>query len=47
MHHNNLTPDMDSVSPTCRTESPFGTLSQKTPEDASSPASSSESNAKV
>ncbi|KAM6912558.1 protein c-Fos-like [Xenentodon cancila] len=38
---------MDSVSPSLRTESPFGTLCQKTPEDASSPASSSESNAKV
>lgn len=48
MHHNNLTPDMDSASPTCRTESPFGTVCQKTPEDAaSSPASSSESSAKV
>lgn len=47
MHHNNLTPDMDSASPTCRTESPFGTVCQKTPEDAaSSPASSSESSAK-
>lgn len=40
-------PDMDSVSPTCRTESPVGTLFQKTPEEASSPASSLESNAKV
>ncbi|GLD62455.1 proto-oncogene c-Fos-like isoform X1 [Lates japonicus] len=47
MYHNNLTPDMDSVSPTCRTESPVGTLCQKTPEEASSPSSSSsESNAK-
>ncbi|XP_072221135.1 protein c-Fos-like [Leuresthes tenuis] len=46
MYHNSLTPDMDSVSPTLRTESPVGTLCQKTPEDASSPASSSESNAK-
>uniref|UniRef100_A0A665WFJ0 V-fos FBJ murine osteosarcoma viral oncogene homolog Aa n=1 Tax=Echeneis naucrates TaxID=173247 RepID=A0A665WFJ0_ECHNA len=27
MYHNNLTPDMDSDSPTCRTESPVGTLS--------------------
>eukprot|EP00064_Thunnus_orientalis_P014806 superscaffoldBa00002634_g14853 len=44
MYHNNLTPDMDSVSPTCRTESPVGTLCQKTPEEASSPAASSESN---
>lgn len=47
MYHNNLTPDMDSDSPTCRTESPVGTLCQKTPEEASSPASSSESSAKV
>lgn len=48
MYHNNLTPDMDSVSSTCRTESPVGTFCQKTPEEeASSPASSSESNAKV
>lgn len=39
-------PDMDSVSPTCRTDSPAGTLGQKTPEHASSPASSSESSAK-
>ncbi|KAM4542396.1 protein c-Fos-like [Odontesthes bonariensis] len=46
MYHNSLTPDMDSVSPTLRTESPVGTLCQKTPEEASSPASSSESNTK-
>ncbi|KAM4540260.1 protein c-Fos-like [Fundulus diaphanus] len=37
---------MDAVSPTLRTESPVGTLCQKTPEEASSPASSSESGAK-
>ncbi|KAM3595597.1 uncharacterized protein V6R79_025989 [Siganus canaliculatus] len=37
---------MDPVSPTCRTESPVGTLCQKTPEEASSPSSSSESNSK-
>ncbi|KAI9516022.1 hypothetical protein NQZ68_020550 [Dissostichus eleginoides] len=38
---------MDSAFPTCRTESPVGTLFQKTPEEASSPASScSESSAK-
>ncbi|KAM9356121.1 protein c-Fos-like [Pholidichthys leucotaenia] len=40
MYCNNLPADMDSVSPTCRTESPVGT------EEASSPASSSESIAK-
>uniref|UniRef100_A0A673BIX7 V-fos FBJ murine osteosarcoma viral oncogene homolog Aa n=1 Tax=Sphaeramia orbicularis TaxID=375764 RepID=A0A673BIX7_9TELE len=33
VYQNNLTPDMDSVSPTCRTESPVGTLCQKTPEE--------------
>uniref|UniRef100_A0A665WFN4 V-fos FBJ murine osteosarcoma viral oncogene homolog Aa n=1 Tax=Echeneis naucrates TaxID=173247 RepID=A0A665WFN4_ECHNA len=44
MYHNNLTPDMDSDSPTCRTESPVGTLCQKTPEEASSPAASSGTN---
>ncbi|KAK5857328.1 hypothetical protein PBY51_010580 [Eleginops maclovinus] len=38
---------MDSISPTCRTESPVGTLFQKTPDEANSPASSgSESSAK-
>uniref|UniRef100_A0A7N8XNY4 V-fos FBJ murine osteosarcoma viral oncogene homolog Aa n=1 Tax=Mastacembelus armatus TaxID=205130 RepID=A0A7N8XNY4_9TELE len=30
---------MDSVSPTCRTESPVGTLNQKTPDETSSPSS--------
>lgn len=41
MFHINLTPDMDSVSATRRTESPVGTLCQrKTPEEeASSPSS--------
>lgn len=42
-----VTPDMDSVSPACRTDSPPGTLFQKTPEEASSPASSSEITGKV
>ncbi|KAL6105734.1 uncharacterized protein ACO6RY_07191 [Pungitius sinensis] len=37
---------MDSVSSTCRTEAAAGTLSPKTSEEASSPASSSESDAK-
>ncbi|PWA16544.1 hypothetical protein CCH79_00004524 [Gambusia affinis] len=46
MYKNNQTADMDAVSPTLRTESPVGTLCQKTPEEASSPASSSESGAK-
>ncbi|KAM8914616.1 protein c-Fos-like [Spinachia spinachia] len=46
MDVNNLTPDMDSVSSTCRTEAAAGTLSPKTSEEASSPASSSESDAK-
>ncbi|XP_027855942.1 proto-oncogene c-Fos-like isoform X2 [Xiphophorus couchianus] len=46
MYKNNQTPDMDAVSPTLRTESPVGTLCQKTPEEAISPASSSESGAK-
>uniref|UniRef100_A0A8C6LX40 V-fos FBJ murine osteosarcoma viral oncogene homolog Aa n=1 Tax=Nothobranchius furzeri TaxID=105023 RepID=A0A8C6LX40_NOTFU len=35
---------MDPVSPSLRTQSPVGTVCQKTPEEASSPASSSESN---
>uniref|UniRef100_A0A3Q3VKH6 BZIP domain-containing protein n=1 Tax=Mola mola TaxID=94237 RepID=A0A3Q3VKH6_MOLML len=46
-HHKNRPPDMDSVSPTCRTESPVGTLCQKRPEDTSFPASSSESEVSV
>ncbi|XP_033844705.1 protein c-Fos [Periophthalmus magnuspinnatus] len=38
--------DMNAMSPTCRPDSPTGTLGQKTLEDAGSPASSSENNAK-
>ncbi|XP_068608030.1 protein c-Fos-like [Brachionichthys hirsutus] len=41
MYRNNLMPDMDSVSPICRTASPAGTLRQKTPEEASSASSAS------
>nr|XP_015825674.2 protein c-Fos [Nothobranchius furzeri] len=46
MDLNHPTSGMDPVSPSLRTQSPVGTVCQKTPEEASSPASSSESSAK-
>uniref|UniRef100_A0A1A8MJN4 BZIP domain-containing protein n=1 Tax=Nothobranchius pienaari TaxID=704102 RepID=A0A1A8MJN4_9TELE len=46
MDLNHPTSGMDPVSPSLRTRSPVGTVCQKTPEEASSPASSSGSSAK-
>uniref|UniRef100_A0A1A8HRK8 BZIP domain-containing protein n=1 Tax=Nothobranchius kuhntae TaxID=321403 RepID=A0A1A8HRK8_NOTKU len=46
MDLNHPTSGMDPVSPSLRTQSPVGTVCQKTPEEASSPASSSGSSAK-
>ncbi|XP_061699749.1 protein c-Fos-like [Syngnathoides biaculeatus] len=43
MIRNEMTPDTEAVSPTCRADSPAGTRCQETAEEASSPASSSSS----